>query len=53
VVYHDLIAELNKQHVIFSSIEAAMHKYPKLVQRYFGKLVSHLDNKYAALNTAV
>jgi Fe-S cluster assembly protein SufB len=53
VVYHDLIKELQEKKVIFTTIEEAMVKYPKLVRTYFGTLVSCLDNKYAALNTAV
>jgi Fe-S cluster assembly protein SufB len=53
VIYHSLIKELEAKKVIFTNIETAIKKYPRLVQKYFGKLVSYNDNKYAALNTAV
>ncbi|MDR1991543.1 MAG: Fe-S cluster assembly protein SufB [Mycoplasmataceae bacterium] len=52
-IYHDLIKELKDKKVIFTNIETAIKKYPQLVKKYFGKLVSSNDNKYAALNTAV
>ncbi len=52
-VYSKLKQELINKHVIFTNIETAIKEYPELVKKYFGKLVSHLDNKYAALNTAV
>jgi Fe-S cluster assembly protein SufB len=53
VVYHSLIKELADKKVIFSNIETAIKDHPALVKKYFGKLVSANDNKYAALNTAV
>ncbi|MDR0985725.1 MAG: Fe-S cluster assembly protein SufB [Mycoplasmataceae bacterium] len=52
-IYHKVIKELNDKHVIFTNIETAIKEHPVLVKRYFGKLVSYTDNKYAALNTAV
>jgi Fe-S cluster assembly protein SufB len=39
--------------VIFCDPETAVQKYPDLVRRYFGTVVPYLDNKFAALNTAV
>ena len=53
VIYHNMIDELEKKHVIFTSIEDAIKKYPDLVKKYFGKIVSFAENKFAALNAAV
>lgn len=52
-VYKKLQEDLQKDGVIFTNIENAIHLYPDLVKKYFGTLVSYNDNKYAALNTAV
>jgi feS assembly protein sufB len=53
VIYHNMIEELEKKKVIFTSIEDAIKKYPDLVKKYFGKIVSFTENKFAALNAAV
>lgn len=53
VIYHNMIDELEKKHVIFTSIENAIKRYPDLVKKYFGKIVSFTENKFAALNAAV
>ena len=53
VIYHKMIQELEKKKVIFTSIDDAIKKYPELVKKYFGKLVSNKDNKFSALNGAV
>ena len=53
VIYHNMIEELVKKNVIFTSIEMAMRKYPDLVKKYFSKIVSNSDNKFAALNSSV
>ncbi len=53
VIYHNMIDELEKKHVIFTSIEDAIKRYPDLVKKYFGKIVSFTENKFAALNAAV
>ena len=53
VIYHNMLKELEEKNVIFTSIDDAIKKYPDLVKKYFGKLVSNQDNKYAALNGAV
>ena len=44
---------LKKAGVIFCSFSEAVHKYPKLVKKYLGKVVPYTDNYYAALNSAV
>ena len=53
VIYHNMIEELEKKKVIFTSIEDAIKRYPDLVKKYFGKIVSFTENKFAALNSAV
>lgn len=53
VIYHNMIEELEKKNVIFTSIEDAIKRYPDLVKKYFGKIVSFTENKFAALNSAV
>lgn len=53
VIYHKMLEELEKKKVIFTSIEMAMKNYPELVKKYFGKIVSNGENKFAALNGAV
>ena len=53
MIYHNMIAELEKKNVIFTSIDEAIKKYPDLVKKYFGTIVSNTDNKFAALNGAV
>lgn len=45
--------ELNKYGVIFSSISEAVHKYPELIEKYLGSVVSIGDNYFSALNSAV
>ena len=52
-IYHSSLAELEEKGVIFTDTDTALKKYPELFQKYFGTLVSHDDNKFAALNTAV
>ena len=53
VIYHNMIKELEEKNVIFTSIEVAIKKYPDLVKKYFGKIVSYTENKFAALNASV
>ena len=53
VVYHNNLKELDDLGVIFCDTDTALREYPDLVKKYFGKLIPHTDNKYAALNTAV
>lgn len=53
VIYHNMIEELKKKNVIFTSIEEAIKRYPDLVKKYFGKIVAFTENKFAALNAAV
>ncbi len=53
VIYHNMLKELEEKHVIFTSIEVAMKKYPEIVNKYFGKIVNMNENKFTALNAAV
>ena len=53
VIYHNMLKELTEKKVVFTSIEVAMKEYPDLVKKYFGKIVSNSENKFAALNGAV
>ncbi len=53
VIYHNMLEELKRKKVIFTSIEDAMKRYPDLVKKYFGKIVSNDENKFASLNGAV
>ncbi len=53
VVYHNLRQSLTRQGVIFCDPETAVREHPDLVRQYFGTVVPPLDNKFAALNSAV
>lgn len=53
VIYHNMLEELDKKKVIFTSIEDAMKRYPEIVFKYFGKIVNKNENKFTALNSAV
>src|SRR5438876_3329565 len=53
VVYHNIRADLEKQGVLFCGTDEAVHKYPELFRKYFGKIIPPNDNKFAALNSAV
>lgn len=44
---------LEEQGILFCSFGEAVEKYPELVQRYLGSVVSSRDNFFAALNAAV
>lgn len=53
VIYHNMISELEKKHVIFMDTDSALKKYPELFKKYFNNLVKYDENKYTALNGAV
>lgn len=53
VVYHSMHEDLTRQGVLFCDMDTALREYPDIVKKFFGKVISHRDNKYAALNTAV
>jgi len=39
--------------VIFMPLSEAVKEYPDLIKKYFSRVVSYSDNRFAALNTAV
>jgi Fe-S cluster assembly protein SufB len=53
MVYHSIQEHLEKQGVIFLSIEDGLRKHPDIFKEYFGTVVPIEDNKFAALNSAV
>ena len=53
VIYHNMLEELKEKNVIFTSIEEGLKKYPDIAKKYFGKIVSNNENKFAALNGSV
>ena len=53
MVYHNIQKHLADQGVIFVSIEDGLKLHPDLFREYFGTVIPHSDNKFAALNTAV
>ena len=53
LVYHNLREELSRQGVVFCDPETAIREHPDLVREYFGTIIPFLDNKFAALNSAV
>ena len=53
VVYHDMKEELTRLGVIFSDPETAFKEHPDIFKEYFGTVIPPLDNKFAALNSAV
>lgn len=53
VVYESMNKELAKKGVLFCNMDTAVKKYPDILQKYFGTVVSPNDNKFAALNSGV
>ena len=53
VVYHGVKEELDRLGVIFLDTDTALREHPDLFEEYFGTIIPSLDNKFAALNTAV
>jgi Fe-S cluster assembly protein SufB len=53
VVYHNHREELSKKGVVLCDPETAVREHPELVRKYFGTVIPPLDNKFAALNSAV
>jgi len=53
MVYHSIQEHLEKQGVIFLSIEDGLRQHPDLFQEYFGTIIPIEDNKFSALNSAV
>jgi len=53
VVYSSIKKMLSKKGVLFLSMDEAVVQYPDLVKEYWAKTVLPMDNKLAALNSAV
>lgn len=53
MVYHKIQENLERQGVIFLSIEEGLRQHPDLFKKYFSTVVPIEDNKFAALNSAV
>ncbi|NMC16636.1 MAG: Fe-S cluster assembly protein SufB [Chloroflexi bacterium] len=53
MVYHNIQENLEKQGVIFLSIENGLKQYPDLFREHFASVVPYADNTFAALNSAV
>ena len=52
VVYHHLKKQWKEQGIIFTDMDTGLKEHPEIVKEYFGTVVPHNDNKFAALNTA-
>jgi Fe-S cluster assembly protein SufB len=52
MVYHNVQQALEKKGVIFLSSDDGLKKHPDVFKEFFGTVVPHTDNKFAALNTA-
>src|SRR5690606_35663349 len=46
VVYESMREDLEKQGVVFCSMDTAVQKHPELVREYFGTVVPPMDNKF-------
>ena len=53
MVYHNVREDLQRQGVIFMSIDDGLKEHPDLFREYFSTVIPPTDNKYAALNSAV
>ncbi len=53
VVYHSMQKELADQGIIFLDMDSALREHPDIIKKYFGSVIPAMDNKFAALNTAV
>lgn len=53
MVYHNIQENLERQGVIFLSIENGLKQYPELFREHFASVVPYADNTFAALNSAV
>ena len=53
VVYHNIREDLEKQGVIFLSMDQGLAEHEDIVREHFGTLIPPGDNKYSALNSAV
>ena len=52
-VYSRMKEELEKQGVLFMGSTEALKEHPEIFRKWFGKVISSNDNKFAALNGSV
>ncbi len=53
VVYHSIREDLEKHGVLFLGMDDGLKKHPEIVKKYFSTVIPLMDNKFAALNSAV
>jgi Fe-S cluster assembly protein SufB len=53
VIYHSMREDLAKQGVVFLDMDSGLREHPDLVKTYFATVIPAMDNKFAALNSAV
>jgi Fe-S cluster assembly protein SufB len=53
VIYGSVSEDLDNLGVIFTDTDTALKEHPELLREYFGTIIPSLDNKFAALNSAV
>lgn len=53
IVYSSILKEFEDQGVIFLGTDEALQQYPEYFEQYFGSVIPSVDNKFAALNSAV
>jgi len=53
VVYHSFKESLEKQGVIFLDMDSGLREHPDIVRKHFATVIPAMDNKFAALNSAV
>jgi len=53
VVYHSFNEKLKEQGVIFLDMDSGLREHPEIVKKYFATVIPAMDNKFAALNSAV
>jgi Fe-S cluster assembly protein SufB len=53
MIYHSVQESLEKEGVIFLSIEEGLRQHPDIFRTYFSTVIPIQDNKFAALNSAV
>lgn len=53
MIYHSVQEDLEKQGVIFLSIEDGLRQHPEIFREYFSTVIPIQDNTFAALNSAV
>jgi Fe-S cluster assembly protein SufB len=53
VVYHNLQKQWQQLGVIFLDTDSGLREHEDIFKQYFGKIIPYMDNKFAALNSAV